>query len=238
MKPSDHSMPTPDQAYCSTISGTLGLLIQLAVGLNVAAVYLTGVTINTDFDRDSRYRLYAVFFWCRAVHLFMAASCLVELLTVAGLLLTRLRCSLYLTRIKIFRCVGLVVAAVVVFVISQADFIVARRNSVARGYQYDDSPFSGYAAKFAIASLLINLSTLLAMVLGGGIDALTMEAKTAWKTLYIAELIGLQQEWAVTDVELQGSGAEHGSEIGSPRIRFDDDGAKTPPTPQAKSGDL
>lgn len=72
------------------------------------------------------------------------------------------------------------------------------------------------------------------MFLGGGVQALTTEAKTAWKTLHIAEIFSMEKEWSVTDVELQGSEAEHGPAKKSPRVRFDDEGgANTSPSSQS-----
>ena len=240
-QPSNNNMPAPDLAYCSSIPGALTLLIQLSTGL-IAAFYFCCIPNRTLVDQLTTLKIFLLYFWSYASYFSLPAGYLIELLPFADLLRkstrTRLRCSLYLARISLFRFLGLIVATLAVLAMYTLDDELNERHTIGRKYQHGKPPLRTHALKFAIAVLLINLFTLLAMFLGGGIDALTMEAKMAWKTLYIAELIGLQQEWVVTNVELQGSGAEHGGEIGSSRVRFEDDGVKTPPTPQASPGDL
>lgn len=122
---SNHNMPAPDLAYCSTIPGALTLLLQIMTGSVVAALYLSGCPGIIDFHRDTCIKVFSVFCLASTIVFLMAATLLVESLTAAELLdqstRKKLRCSLYLARIKLFRFLGLVVALAILPAIYTTD---------------------------------------------------------------------------------------------------------------------
>ena len=118
----------------------------------------------------------------------------IELASIQDCFTTQLGGSLYRSRIAYFRLLAFPIMLMVVVSIQMGDARIAEGlDQLVRGT-------SGTSIWLAI-TLIPNLFILFAMVLGGGFQALKLEARAMWETLKIAEIVGLRREWADTDNE-------------------------------------
>ena len=212
-------MPGPGQAYCSTLPGALTFLLRITLCFIFAVCFFSGAYAEIPKDSEARYKLYFAYLWGVTMVVFSIVGHLVESLTLGELWYTRLGSSLYVARIKLAHLVGFVIATMVWFAMSSANqaLLVARRKRLINDnlYYRDDNgilhwrtlndpswkpekdnknPYMDNTSTLLIANLIVNTFVILAMVRGGGIRALIIEAKAMRKTLSVAKMFGVGQE--------------------------------------------
>ena len=195
-------MASNGPAFCSSLMGALTLLFRMMVALNLMLLYSFCQSFDTLQIAALRYRylLYCFDFWTLSFMISIVAIPFIEVASITDCLFTQLGTSLYRTRIAVSYLFAFPVIAMAIVAIRMTDESIAK--SLNQPIWESSSAFEQFLYRILPAVVLIpNLHILFAIILGGGFKALAMEARATWKTLKIAEIIGLKKEWADADIE-------------------------------------
>lgn len=189
-------MESTGPAYCSSFSGALTLLLRFTVALNtVLFVNFHQLLQTLEIPRlRCPYLLYFSLFWELCLTISLVAIVFIELASIMDCFATQLGGSLYRSRIAYFQLLAFPMMVIA---------LVSIRIGNARIAEDPYRPFREPSiTSIGLGIMLMpNLFIIFAMVLGGGFQALKMEARAMWETLKIAEIIGLRKEWAETENE-------------------------------------
>lgn len=172
-------------------------------GLNCVLYLFLYRKLQPHLIPEACYKLYFFHFFEIAVACSTLASLPLEIAAfTTEKNIERWAASFYLRRLAFFHGIARFFTIAVLSAIATSHVTIARRDAGIAAYLDSLTWLPQVIGRLVLAaSFTMNSFVISAMFLGGGVQALAMEARAMWETLRTAEMVGLKKEWADTDNE-------------------------------------